>query len=124
VVTADFELPLINAPFIPNTETTRIGVAIGAEGTLTGPIDQPFEVSGELRLGVARRRYQPTWSSPILNYPICRRGRTDLAIDLGRIRIGSWNDRSSPDASGVRSLIYSFPLAALRWTYSTWAVAL
>jgi hypothetical protein len=78
--------------FLSSGSVTGLSVGISAANLWFH--DDSTEVRAELRLGIKRRRTQPTWSTW---FQRCMRERTEIGLDLMSWRAGCLNDAAAPD---------------------------
>jgi len=121
--TVDVASPVLLSKFL-RSSSTDLGLAVGALGTFWSASGDSREFEGELRLGLALRRFQPTWSAPVGVAARCRRTRTDIGIDFLRWRVGSFTDLKAAGHPTVLTSSIGLPGGTLRYGYSTWAIAL
>jgi hypothetical protein len=126
--TVDFSSPVLLSQFL-RSSSTDLGLVVGGLGTFWSASGDSREFEGELRLGLALRRFQPIWSAPPHVGPVgiaprCRRTRTDINIDLLRWRVGGFTDLTASGHPTVLSSSIGLPSGTARFGYSTWAMAL
>jgi hypothetical protein len=119
----DLDLPVLLSSLLRSSGATDFGLAVGFSGSYWERPNQSREFGGEVRIGLMRRRYQPTWSNPGAIQPRCRRTRTDLGTDLLRWRIGGFTDLAAPGSPTVLTSSIGFPNLTRRYSYSTWGIA-
>jgi|tagenome__1003787_1003787.scaffolds.fasta_scaffold20983187_5 hypothetical protein len=119
----DLELPVLLSSLLRSSGATDFGLGAGFSGSYWEARGQSREFGGEVRIGLLRRRYQPTWSNPGAIQPRCRRTRTDLGVDLLRWRIGGFTDLVAAGSPTVLTSSIGFPNLTRRYSYSTWGIA-
>jgi hypothetical protein len=120
---ADLDFPVLFSSLLRSSGATDFGLSFGLGGDVWEARNQSREWNGEVRIGLMRRRYQPTWSNPGAIQPRCRRTRTDLGVDLLRWRIGGFTDLAAAKSPTVLSSSIGFPNLTRRYSYSTWGLA-
>jgi hypothetical protein len=108
---------------------TRTGLAVGLSGMNYWVPNHSVAYGGELRLGLARRR----WGVPLMEPPLlgllgpssCRFERMDMVLDFVRWRLRGLTDLTGPDnvtelVSGISLLVPSqrFVLEGWGWKWS------
>jgi hypothetical protein len=119
----DLDLPVLFSSLLRSSGATDFGLSVGFGGNFWEARNQSREFGGEVRIGLMRRRYQPTWSNPGAIAPRCRRTRTDLGMDLLRWRIGGFTDLAARGSPTVLTSSVAFPNLTRRYSYSTWGLA-
>ena len=111
----DFESPVF--PPLVSSGRTVLGPSFGLSAATQWVPGRSNGTEAEIRIGMKRRRWLPTWSTATDK---CRLQRTDLGLDVLRWSLGSFKGHGEP---AVLQSSVALPALVLRREYSTWGLA-